>query len=163
MEIVTSAYSNSAAECGRKAAIDFLEKWWWAFALPILCALVASLWNCRWLVAGMALALVAYPFVLMMAYYTRALTPEAAKSMLSKHARISDDGIEIIYEPFDDNAKAPDKEYFPFCGLKRIEDRGDSLALQFPDRELVIPISAIDSNEMDELMSFFSSKGIALA
>lgn len=162
MKIVTDTYSHSAAECGRRAAMCFLEKWWWAFVLPLLCALAASLWDWRWIVAALALALVAYPFVLMMAFYTRALTPQAAKATLKRHVEISDAGIEIVYEPIDEESSPPENERIQLSDINRVDDRGDHLSLLFSEGELIIPVSAIGRSGASDLMAFLSSKGIAL-
>lgn len=163
MLFVTETYRHSAAECGRRATIDFLEKWWWAFALPLACALIASLWDWRWLVAGMALALVAYPFVLMMAYYTRALTPEAAKGMLNRHVEFEDTGIKIVYEPFEEGERVIDVEDIPYSSFSHFEICDGSFALKGKAKELSIPLSAIDVNSTASLTSFLRQKGLAQA
>jgi len=156
MKIVTDVYRQSASQCGRKAALALLNRWWWAFALPIAMALVASMWDWRWIVAAMALALVAYPFVLMMAYYSCVLKPEAAKGLLSRRVEIGDGGIDIVYEQQSEDRPAPEPEHIMLDRIVGYEDRGDAIAIKHLDGELVIPVSALDRHEAADLTAFLS-------
>lgn len=159
MKIVTATFRQSAARCGRDAALGLAARWWWAFALPLVCALIASLWDWRFLVAGFGVALVAYPFVMMMAYYGSALTPRAAKALLPRRVEIGDDGIDVIYEPHDDGSAAHAPEHFSLAGLAGYEDRGDTIVVKHAEDDISIPASALDREGMASLMAFLERRG----
>lgn len=156
MKIVTESFRQSASECGRKAAMEFVERRWWAFALPLAAALIAAMWDWRWIVAAMALVLVAYPFALMMAYYSRMLTPEGAMALLRRRVEIGDEGIDIVYEPLDDEHPEPDARHIAISEVKGYEDRGDSIAVIHSGGTLVIPVSALDKQSAADLVAFLS-------
>ncbi len=156
MKIVTQTFRQSASECGRKAAMELVERRWWVFALPLAAALVASLWDWRWIVAALALALVAYPFVLMMAYYSHALTPQGAMALLRRRVEIGDDGIDIIYEPVDDDRPAPAPQHISLADVRGYEDRGHSIAVSHAGGEVIIPVSALDRQSILDLTAFLS-------
>lgn len=156
MNLTTKPFRQSAAQCGRQAAVRLIERRWWAFALPLAIALVASMWDWRFIVAAMALALVAYPFVLMVAYYSHALTPEGAKAILRRKVTIADSGIDVVYEPYDDDSRAPQPEHINIDEVAGCEDRGDAVVIILKKGEIVIPVSAISPGETADIISFLS-------
>ena len=158
MNLTTKPFRQSAAQCGRQAASRLIERRWWAFALPLAIALVASIWDWRFIVAAMALALVAYPFVLMVAYYSHALTPEGARAILRRTVTISDTGIDVVYEPYDDDSRAPSPERIPIAEVIGCEDRGDSLAIMLKARQIIIPVSALDRGDAAKIIAFLSGR-----
>ncbi len=159
MEIITDAYRQSASKCGRAAAVRLIERRWWAFALPLAAALAAAVYDWRFVIVAFALALVAYPFVLMMAYYSHALTPEGAKAILRRYMVISDRGIDVIYEPYDEGCHAPEPERYPLSDITGYEDRGDCIAVRLRDRELIIPVAALDNGRAASLVAWLQDIG----
>lgn len=106
--------------------------------------------------AALAIVLVAYPFILMMAFYSRALTPQAAKALFPKKAEITDAGIEIAYFPIDESSPAPSPEYIPLPEISGCEDCGESLEIRHSHGVLSIPASALSRQDTAELLQFFS-------
>ncbi|MCM1452232.1 MAG: hypothetical protein NC102_08230 [Clostridium sp.] len=156
MEILTSVYRSSASRCGRKAALDILARWWWAFAIPLIAAAVAAFWDWRWLAVAFALGLVLYPFVLMLAFYSQALAPEAAKALLPKQARLSDSGVDLTYFPIDENTAALPPERIGRSEILSCSELEDSIVIRHARGHLSIPLSAFNSKDLPDLLVFSS-------
>ena len=148
--IVTNVYRIGASAYVRRLLSAWLWRWWWALALPMCAAIFAGLYDWRWWVAGVALALVAYPGVLAIVYYYYALSPDAVRAILPQHASFTAEGVTFTYLPLDEDCTAPAPRFISWTDVSQWEDSGSSLLLRLRGAamsSLEVPFSAFQSRD----------------
>ncbi len=149
--IETEVYKIGAGHYGRRVAAKLASRWWLPLGLPIAALLVAGAWDWRWWIVGLAVILVIYPGLLMLAYYYYALSPEAVRAILPQKAVFDENDMTIVYYPMAEGCNAPSPRSIPREEILGITIDGDYLNLILPKEEtLEIPRSAFQSGEIYE-------------
>lgn len=149
-DITTMPYKLTPGRIGRRGVDLWLGRWWWACALPLAALLVASIFDIRLLIAAMALALIAYPAILMFAFYGYGLSPTASRLIIEQTATFSADAIVINYL-CDPPIPA---QTIPYKSIKKATDAGTALRITCADGSwLEIPASAFPPSAYEAVLS----------
>lgn len=151
-DITTKPYKLTPGRIGRRGVDLWLGRWWWACAMPLAAMLVWSIFDIRMLIAAMALALIAYPAILMFAFYSHALSPAASRLIIPQTATFGRAALTITYLPTDDETapqRIPAPLTIPYSSIIKVADTGAAIQITYDKPEpgwLEIPASAIDSD-----------------
>lgn len=120
----------------------------WMALLLAACGAMAAFADVRWLLVGLIVLFLVFPFALFHIYFTRLLTPETRKCLALKRLEIAPvNYIRIIYISADEeNSPAPlPEERIGWHDITRIYLSGKYLAVNISDlsQPLLIPISSI--------------------
>lgn len=158
-----------------------LVQWCWLLLIPLIIFGFLALDKWQWLVVGLAILFLIYPFVLAMVYFNYALSPESRRFIRPMIIKLKPEGIEIVYleeQPTDKNessAKQPkfkiaSSEVFPFDRIESYSTAGNTLIIRFNEPKyatVAIRADQWDGENKTDLMnnavSFLTENGIKIA
>lgn len=93
--VLSQPFALSATDYVRRAGLQWLARWWWAWVLPLAVFVVASFFDIVWLFVVFMLLCLLYPGLVMFLYYHYALSAEARASILEHTVRLDADGLSL--------------------------------------------------------------------
>lgn len=158
-DITTLPYKLTPGRIGRRGVDLWLGRWWWACALPLAILLIASIFDIRLLIAALALALIAYPAILMFAFYGYGLSPATSRLIIEQTATFGPDAITITYLT---DPPIPTL-IIPYKSITKVTDTGASLRIIYADaRWLEIPASTFPPSTYDKAIMRAKGEGLGL-
>lgn len=106
----------------------WMGRYAWIGIMLLVIGLGAGMYDARFFIVAAALALLAYPGVLMMVYFNHALTKEAAYSVIPHKARLDEGGIKIDYLTEGDRPTPP-SQTIAMDEIANAEDTGSALRI----------------------------------
>lgn len=104
----------------------------------------------------MALALIAYPAILMFAFYAYGLSPATSRLIIGQTATFDEDAITIEY--LSEHPIPP--LIIPYESIKKVVDTGSALSIVYGDSLwLEIPLSALPPQWSTEVAPLMSKNG----
>ena len=158
-----------------------LIQWCWLLLIPLIIFGFLALDKWQWLVVGLAILFLIYPFVLAMVYFNYALSPESRRFIRPMIIKLKPEGLEIVYleeQPTDKNesaAKQPkfkivSSEVFPFDRIESYSTAGNTLIIRFKEPKYATVAIRVDqwdgenkTDVMNNAVSFLTENGIKIA
>ncbi|WP_288307407.1 hypothetical protein [uncultured Muribaculum sp.] len=101
------------------------RNWPWAFALPILAvAAAAATMSIRYLLIAVVLACLVFPHIIVLIYYSHAMSPHIRMSILPHTVNVSENGITLTYIPQQEQQTVPAPDHIPSGLIKKITYTG---------------------------------------
>lgn len=134
----------------RTAIWVWLGQYGWIGALVLAGFAAAGFMDSRFFIVAAALALIAYPGIMMLVYFNHALTKEAAYCVIPHRVRIDESGIGIDYLHQDDHPTPPSQS-IAMDDIDNSEDTGAYLKLTLKSGKhdiIEIPSEAFEGNDL---------------
>lgn len=157
--ITTQYFRISSSTYVRHCFGVWAGKWWWALVIPIAALVIPGLSDARFLIAVFALLLVIYPGLLALIYFSYALRPQAAYSLLSRRMTFTNDGILIEYEPTDEY-RIPADTHVPRGSIARTEDDGSHMVIMLKSSAydlLILPVEVFKKDDLKKVLPMISN------
>ncbi len=149
--VETEVYKVEASRYGRRVAMRLASRLWLPLGLPFIAAMIAGTYDWRWWIVGLALLLVLYPGILLIAYYYHALSPEAVRAILPQKVQISATDIYVTYYPMAEECKAPAPRRIKRGDIQHISMDGDFITLELREREVIdMPRAAFAKGSLEK-------------
>lgn len=129
-------------------------------ALPVAGFVMAGLYDPRFYIVALALALVIYPGIVSLLYFNYGLRPQAAFSLIPHQIKIRCEMIEITYQKSEDHTAPPARTLY-IDQISTVTDTGQSIVLTLTTGKYdveIIPISAFKQGEAKEALRLLSEK-----
>lgn len=126
--IETQYFSIPPRRYVRAAMGIWMGRYAWIGIIFLITALAAGMHDARFFIVAAALALLAYPGVLMMVYFNHALTKEAAYGVIPHKVMLDESGIRIEYLPETDRPTPP-AQTVTMDKIANTEDTGSSMRI----------------------------------
>lgn len=150
MSIKTSPYKLTPGRIGRRGVSLWFGRWWWACIVPLVALLVASFFDIRMLIAALALALIAYPAILMFAFYAYGLSPSTSRLIIDQTATFGPDAVTIDY--LSEQPIPP--LIIPYKSIRKVTDTGSALQITYDSSQwLEIPATAFAPSDYSIALS----------
>lgn len=140
----------------RTAIGVWLWRYGWIGGAVIAGFTVAGFTDARFFIVAAALALVAYPGIMMIVYFNHALTKERAYGVIPHKLIFDDTGIRIDYQPQDDHPTPP-VQAIGIDEIANVEDTGTSMRITLISGKydiIEIPVTAFNGNDYAATMDF---------
>lgn len=132
-EYVTNIVTNTPSQFMGRVLTQWLSAHCSIFIVPLVICGALAVFRYEWIIVGLALMLLFYPFILFMAYFKVGLRPEVADFIRPFQIRLTESGLEfrifsLIKSADDDTKEAAENVYnpvgtyfFSFNDLKKVE------------------------------------------
>lgn len=158
--IVTMLYRVTPATYTARIMSQWLSRWGWVLIIPFgICGCMAF-YRWEWIVVALALALIVYPFVIMMVYFNFGLSDAGRRAIMPRRITFDAESITVdLYKaiPTDDGNDPSyvlaDSYNIDYNNVKNAEfqdGKGIVLYLRAPRYEhIFIPETSVESNKSD--------------
>lgn len=160
LPIVTMLYRVTPATYTARIMSQWMSRWGWVFIIPFGVCGCMAFYRWEWIVVALALALIVYPFVVMMVYFNFGLSDTGRRAIMPRRITFDEESITVgLYKeiPNDDGTDSSyviiDSYNIDYRNIKSAEyheDKGFILYLRSPRYEHVfIPETSVGPNKSD--------------
>lgn len=153
MVITTDIYNITTTVFIRESIKRFLSHNWWWIAIPVVASIIIGVAiDTRFLFISAMIVFLIIPTILMMVYFSRALSIDARKHIIPKYITIDESSVKTYFiNPDPDNMKyiLPDNETMPLTDIVDLSVDKQNMVLRFvgdDNRFIIIPLNAFNNN-----------------
>ena len=95
--INTLPFRNTPSQYVRHIMERLALRWCWILLIPLIFFAFLAFYRWQWIVVGLAVLFILYPFILSFVYFHYALSPEAQRFVRLMSLSFKQDGIDISY------------------------------------------------------------------
>lgn len=159
--VETEYFRISPQRYVRTAIGVWMGRYGWIGLIIIAGFITAGIADARYFIVAAALALIAYPGVLMLVYFNHALTKEAAYGLIPHKILLTDTELTIVYAESEEHPTPP-SQTIGTEELARAENTGSILKItprMNPDNVILIPNDAFLGDDLHEAIRILSENG----